>query len=124
MISRARSIEIDGRHFKWKVTGPKSRYCKGAASSYWKATVTVVERDRKTTLLQCPIHHKTWHREPEIREGEPRLLASITPRMVEQIIRAGLAEGWEEATKGAFFMKKHLDLGDYVTGDPVDEWAP
>lgn len=122
MISKARRIVVDGQTYRWKVTGPKSRYVNGAASSYWKAVVTVADMARHTTLLQCPIHHKTCLREPEIREGEPRLLASITPWMVERIIRAGLSGGWEGMQKGVLFMKDLLDLGEYATGDPVDEW--
>jgi hypothetical protein len=47
---------------------------------------------------------------PPDRVAEVFVLAPITPRLVEQLVRAGLADGWRPADSGAP-MRFTLDRG-------------
>ena len=111
----SRPIVVDGRKFRWMLRG-RSRYLGNSPPA---VTITIQEDlENPGTVLQCDLISKNiedtgmndpWDDRCQIHK------ASIRPKDVESLIRAGLLEGWDPEVGRGVFRVSSIDLTDYKT---------
>lgn len=100
---KSRRIVVDGRTFRWRLTGfgkpwddewmfvpPRSRSGRIALQE---------ETERPGRVCQFFVHG---------REGD-----SVTPSVMEKLVRRALGAGWDPAERGIPFQVDSVDLKDY-----------
>lgn len=111
---KSRSIEIEGRTFRWMLSGRKPRH---AGNAYTVATFTAQEDiENPGAVMQAKLQAlgRGPFDEPDNGIEEP-LKAAITPRDVTRMILSALIAGWDPngTRRGVFKLQGPLVLEDY-----------
>jgi hypothetical protein len=95
----SRKIVVDGRHYRWVAAYERVTHCSAACP----LRLVVEQQDRDGQTLIARFANSSGKDEAGRDWVFPRYGAEITPGVVADIIRAGLAAGWHPEESGRPF---------------------
>ena len=106
---KSRLIVVDGRSYRWRLTGfgkPWDDEWMYAPPRSRSGTVLLqADEDRPGRVCQFSVFGK---------EGD-----SVTPSVMEKLVRRVLAAGWDPDARGTPFQAGDVDLKDYPSKEAI-----